>query len=73
MAQVGSTWIINPCEKNLVSKILSHLKVQKEEEDFNSNKLLYLVGDTTKYSLLNGLVIVHMLTERYTKMLHIQE
>ena len=36
-------------------------------ENFNSNKLLNLVGGTVKYSLLHWSVIAHVLTERCNK------
>ena len=41
---------------------LLYLWVQKEAEDFNSNKLLTLVGCPLEYSLLNQPIKVLVLT-----------
>ena len=51
-------------KKMRLARYLLYLWVQTEGEDFNSDKLLNMVGRTVNYSLINWL-IVYILTERY--------
>ena len=43
------------------------LKILLEKTFWRSSKLLNLVGQTVNYGALNGLIIVHVVTERFNK------